>query len=81
MFAYVKTNNSHGTQVPSTSSLCYFDISSHDPVPKDSSELCILSNTGLTVIAETSIVSLSVSPQQTRLISMVGTIMRISYYL
>ena len=30
VFAYVNTNHSHGTQVPSMSSLCYFDILSPD---------------------------------------------------
>ena len=36
---------------------CYFAISTHDPVPSDASELCLLSHMGGTARAETFAVS------------------------
>ena len=46
-------------QVSSTviSCLCYFAIFTQDPVLNDSNELCIISHTGGTVRADTSVVS------------------------
>ena len=74
----------YGTQVSSAAILlfCYFAIFNHVPVPKDSNELRIISETGVTATTETSVKCfIGFHPTKTRQVKLYSNCVRIAVSL